>query len=181
MGPLVFRRCCLRNRLTSNAPVCYSRARVYYSDVRSLPLVERGARLSRFGGTATRSMLVERRKRAAYLRGESAFGTPGAVAHEQWAATSSVILFTRRVHGRVHPRKLAAVRVRNGVHRVHRFEELFLIRVSASRSRPRTRSGASPYSCSTCRTRARRARGLTGKPSACCWLGLSKVPTWQSD
>jgi hypothetical protein len=47
---------------------------------------------------------------------------PGAVAHEQPAATSSVIVFTRRVHGRVHPRKLAAVRVRRDV---HCFEELF--------------------------------------------------------
>ena len=46
----------------------------------------------------------------------------GAVAHEQPAATSRVILFTRCVHGRAHPRKLAAVRVRRDV---HCFEELF--------------------------------------------------------
>ena len=50
---------------------------------------------------------------------------PGAVAHEQSAATSSVILFTRRVHGRVYPRKLAAVRVRCDVHRVRGLEEVF--------------------------------------------------------
>ena len=96
---------------------------------------------------------------------------PGAVAHEQSAATSSVILFTRRVRGCLHPRKLAAVRVRRDVHHVRALRSCFDPR-KRPRSRPRTRSGASPYSCSTCRARARRVRGLTGKPSACCWLGL---------
>jgi hypothetical protein len=40
------------------------------------PARARSASLSRFGGTATRSMFVERRKRAAYLGGESALATP---------------------------------------------------------------------------------------------------------
>jgi len=46
--------------------------------------------------------------------------------------------------------------------------------VSDTRSRPRTRRGASPYSCSTCRTRARRVRGADGQAERLllAWTGL---------
>ena len=123
-----------------------------------------------FRGTAKRSMLVERRKRATCLGGESASATS-----RRGCARAVGGYFERDL---VHPAcsracsPRAAVRVRRDVHRVYRFEEL-VICVSATRPRPRTREWcASPYSCSTRRTRARRVGGLTDKPSAYCWLGL---------
>jgi hypothetical protein len=94
---------------------------------------------SRTGETATRSMLVERRKRAAYLGGESAFATCARSVGGYFERD----LVHRRVHGRVRPWKLAAVRVRRDVHRVHSFEEL-VIRVSATRPRPPTREWCQP-------------------------------------
>ena len=67
-------------------------------------------------GASQASSLPRRRKRVC----DSA-----ARLHEQSAGTSCVILFTRSVHGCVHPRKLAAVRVRRDVHRVHALRSCF--------------------------------------------------------
>ena len=67
-------------------------------------------------GASQASSLPRRRERATRRRG---------CARAVGGDFERVILFTRCVHGRVHPRKLAAVRVRRDVHRVHRFDELF--------------------------------------------------------
>ena len=104
---------------------------------------------------------------------------PGAVAHEQSAATSSVILFTRRVHGRVYPRKLAAVGF-GVMFTVFTALRRCLIRVSATRSRPRMRSGASPLVLNLPNSRSTRERADASRALA-VGLDWSKVPTWQSD